>query len=163
MWPFPSKPARQPQPSEDNSLKRRDILVGDEAQRQRTRWMRLLTFTMRLLAVLSLVRGVGDWAQIIGLIETGQTFEARPLMWQVSLATYAVLNCIAGVGLWMTTAWGGVLWLIVTLCEVMFPWVTNSSVRSAGMGDFFMLGLVMVYLVLAWLAAREHHRNEEAH
>jgi Family of unknown function (DUF6163) len=163
MWPFPSKPTRKSAPVEDNALKRRDILVGDEAQRKRTRWMRLLTFTMRLLAILSLVRGIGDWAQILGFIQTGLPFEARPIMWQVSLATYAVLNCIAGVGLWMTTAWGGVLWLIVTLFEVLFPWITNGNVRTAGLGDLFMLGLVLLYLVLAWLAAREHQRNEDAH
>jgi uncharacterized membrane protein YphA (DoxX/SURF4 family) len=162
MWPFSPKPVRKA-PAEENSLKRRDIIVGDDLQRRRTRWMRLLTFTMRLLAVLSLVRGIGDWAQILGFMQDGQPFEARPLIWQISLAAYAVLHCVAAVGLWMTTAWGGVLWLIVTLCEVLIPWVTTGTARFAGVGDYFMLGLVLLYLVLTWAAAREHTRNEEAH
>jgi uncharacterized membrane protein (DUF2068 family) len=157
MWPFPSE-AREVPPSVD-SIRNRDIIMGDENYRQRTRWTRLLIFYLRSLALFSLVRGLVDWSRILGFIGLENAFESSPLTWQVTIALYAVLNCVASVGLWLTSAWGAVLWLIVTICEILLPWLTDNPQSPASFQHIVMAGLVMIYILLTVLSAKERNRD----
>jgi hypothetical protein len=159
MWPFPS--AVPPAPRPVDQLRNRDIIAGDDAQRARTRWTRLLVFYLRGLALVCFLRGLADWSRILGFAGPENAFETAPLTWQITVVLYAVLNCVAAVGLWLTSAWGAVLWLIVTLCEVLLPWAVARAVREAGMGDAVLLLLAAVYLLLTWLSARERERDRE--
>jgi Family of unknown function (DUF6163) len=158
MWPFsPAAPPAQPKP--DDQISNRDILADDGAARARTRWTRLLIVFLRGLALLCLVRGMIDWARILGFIGPEDVFETAPLTWQTTIVLYAILNCVAAVGLWLTSAWGAVLWLMVTLCEVLLPWVLARTVRDAAPADFVLLGLAAVYILLTWMSARERERD----
>ena len=156
MWPFPA--AVPPAPKSTDHLRNRDILAGDDAARRRTRWTRLLIVYLRGLALLALVRGLIDWSSILGLVGPPDAFETASLTWQASVVLYAVLNCVAAVGLWLTSAWGAVLWLMVTLFEVLLPWTTLQTVREAGMGDILLLSLAVLYILLTWLSAREREK-----
>jgi len=71
------------------------------------------------------------------------------------IVLFAILNCVAGVGLWLTSAWGAVLWLIVTLCEVFIPWTIARGIREPSLNDLLLLSLVVLYILLTWLSARE--------
>jgi fatty acid desaturase len=157
MWPFPSAAPEAPKPND--SIRNRDIILGDEHHRARTRWTRLLIFYLRGLALFSLVRGLNDWSQILGFIGAENAFEASPMTWQVTVVLYAVLNCVAAVGLWLTSAWGAVLWLIVTICEILLPWVTANPARPAGVVDIVLGSMVFLYVVLTILSARERSRD----
>ena len=66
---------------------------------------------------------------------------------------------MAAVGLWLTSAWGAVLWLIVTLCEVFLPMTFPKGLQEAGSSDILLLGLVVLYVALTWLSSRERERD----
>ena len=157
MWPFSSADSAAPRPEEQ--IRNRDILADDSAVRSRTRWTRLLIFFLRGLALFCLVRGLADWARILGLIGPEDAFETAALSWQVMIVLYAILNCVAGVGLWLTSAWGAVLWLIVTLCEVFIPWTIARGIQEPSFNDALLLSLVALYILLTWLSAREKSRE----
>jgi fatty acid desaturase len=157
MWPFSSAVQETRAAPEDQTLAR-DILAGDSEQRKKRRWTRLLIVYLRCLALLCLARGLSDWAQIVGFTGEEDQFLQMSLGDQASLVLLAVLSCIAGVGLWLTSAWGAVLWLIVTLCEVFFPLTTGRGVRVPGVTEYVLLGLAAVYILLTWLSARERER-----
>jgi cellulose synthase/poly-beta-1,6-N-acetylglucosamine synthase-like glycosyltransferase len=157
MWPFSSV---TPDVSHtDAGIRNRDIILGDEVYRQRTRWTRLLIFYLRGLAMFSLVRGLTDWSRILGFIGAEGAFESAPLTWQVTLSLYAVLNCVASVGLWLTSAWGAVLWLIVTFCEILLPWLTDNPVGPSSPLHGVMGGMVLLYIILTAVSARERNRE----
>jgi uncharacterized membrane protein (DUF2068 family) len=68
---------------------------------------------------------------------------------------FAVMDLVAAVGLWLTSTWGGVLWLLAVMSHlilaVFFPrFVANGALLIA----VFILA-IMTYLTLSWLAAVE--------
>jgi Family of unknown function (DUF6163) len=154
MWPF-TPSVHDHRPAGEEPARARDIMADDSEQRRRFRWTRLLIFYLRSLAVLCFVRGLIEWSRIIGFAEEGDVFLSLPLGAQATSVLLAVLNCIAAVGLWLTSAWGAVLWLIVTLCEVFLPLTFARGLRTVGPGEFIMLGLAAGYVALTWLSARE--------
>jgi uncharacterized membrane protein YuzA (DUF378 family) len=157
MWPFsPAVQEQRPQPEEQTLA--RDIIAGDSEQRRKRRWTRLLVIYLRLLSILCLGRGLMDWATILGFTGDEDQFLLMPLLDQAALVLLAVLSSIASVGLWLTSAWGAVLWLIVTLCEVFFPLAAVRGMREPGVTEYVLLGLAAVYIVLTWLSARERER-----
>jgi Family of unknown function (DUF6163) len=157
MWPFPSAAPETPKP--DDQIRNRDIFADDRASRARRRWTRLLIVFLRSLSVLCLLRGMIDWSRILGFIGPENGFETAPLLAQVSTVLYAILNCVAAVGLWLTSAWGAVLWLIVTLCEVFLPMTLPAGLQQALVSDVLLLGLVGLYIILTWLSSRERERD----
>jgi uncharacterized membrane protein (DUF2068 family) len=157
VWPFsPTVQERRPPPEDDR--KARDILADDGEARRQRRWTRLLIVYLRLLAALCIVRGLMDWALILGFTGHEDQFLLAPLAGQSALVLLAVLSCIAAVGLWLTSAWGAVLWLIVTLCEVLLPMTAARGMRQAGATEYVLLALAVVYVLLTWLSARERER-----
>jgi hypothetical protein len=157
MWPF-SPSVQERRPPHEESTRARDIIAGDGEAKRRRRWTRLLIFYLRCLAALCITRGLQDWALILGFTGREDQFLDTPLLGQATLVLLAVLNCIAAVGLWLTSAWGAVLWLIVTLCEVLLPLTAARSIRDAGVVEYILLGLALLYVALTWLSARERER-----
>ncbi len=157
MWPFP--PAAPVQPKPDDQIRNRDIFADDSAMRARRRWTRLLIVFLRSLSMLCLLRGLIDWSRILGFIGPENGFEIMPVTGQISIVLYAILNCVAAVGLWLTSAWGAVLWLIVTLCEVFLPMTFANGLQQPGSTDILLLGLVVLYVILTWLSSRERERD----
>jgi hypothetical protein len=153
MWPFSSSVHDQ-RPAADAPARARDIMADDREQRRR-RWTRLLIFYLRCLAVLCFSRGLIDWSIILGFSGSDDAFLLMPLGGQASLILLAVLNCVAAVGLWLTSAWGAVLWLIVTLCEIFLPMTLAEGSRVVGPAEYVLLGLAAGYVLLTWLSARE--------
>jgi uncharacterized membrane protein YuzA (DUF378 family) len=157
MWPFSSAVQESRAQPEEQSLAR-DILAGDSEQRRKRRWTRLLVVFLRCLSLVCLGRGLMDWSAILGFTGEEDQFLLMPVVDQASLVLLAVLSCIAAVGLWLTSAWGAVLWLIVTLCEVFFPLAALRGLRQPGVTEYVLLGLAAVYILLTWLSARERER-----
>jgi fatty acid desaturase len=157
MWPFPS--AAPQVPSSSDSIRNRDIILGDQEYRRRTRWTRLLIFYLRGLAMFAMVRGLADWSRILGFIGVENAFETAPLTIQMTIALYAVLNCVASVGLWLTSAWGAVLWLIVTIVEILLPWISDKQVGDPQFIHGVMAIMIPIYILLTMLSARERNRD----
>ena len=120
-------------------------------------WTDYLILFLRLMACVSLLKGLYHWAQVCGIgAPPGQGFEAHTIAWQTSTVFFAVLDLVAAVGLWLAAAWGAVLWLasVVSMAavEMFFPQVYGGSIFVV----FVELTLLGVYLYLAIVSAREH-------
>ena len=151
--------------------------MSDQSQRQPTRpsdmlepvrviktssrgtWTEILILFLRVMAVVSLLKGLYHWGQVVGLgAGPDDDFEAHTIAWQTSTVFFAVLDLIAAVGLWLAAAWGAVVWLtsVVSMAavEVFFPQVYGGSLFVV----FVEMTLLGVYLYLAIVSAREHDR-----
>jgi Family of unknown function (DUF6163) len=122
-------------------------------------WTDYLILFLRLMACVSLIKGLYHWAQICGIGSRSEHgFEAHTIAWQTSTVFFAVLDLVAAVGLWLAAAWGAVLWLASAISmaavEVFFPQVYGGSILVV-----FVEGtLLAVYLFLAIASARERNQ-----
>ena len=119
-------------------------------------WTYRLVLFLRVMAVVSLIKGLYHWAEITGFVGTDdEMFEAQALSWQTATVYFAVIELVAAVGLWLATPWGAVLWLTtvvsVAVIEMMFPSIYGGSIAVV----LFEIVLLFVYLGLAWMASRE--------
>jgi len=119
-------------------------------------WTGRLVLFLRVMAVLSMIKGLYHWAEITGFIG-GQdnAFESQTTQWQTATVYFAVIELVAAVGLWLATPWGAVVWLTTIIStaviEMMFPAIYGGNLFAV----LVALILLTAYLILAWLAARE--------
>ncbi|HEY1363956.1 MAG TPA: DUF6163 family protein [Xanthobacteraceae bacterium] len=130
---------------------------GDETSGRR--WSHWLVVFLRVMAVLSLGKGLYHWAIVCGIISPlGSGFEADPTSYQILTVYFAVIDLVAGVGLWLAAAWGAVIWLTSVIsmmaAETLFPDVYGGNLLVVGAEVI----LLAAYLVMALLAAREQPR-----
>ena len=119
-------------------------------------WTGRLVLFLRIMAVVSVIKGLYHWAQVTGFVGgEEEAFENQSLAWQTSTVYFAVIELVAAVGLWLATPWGAVVWLItvvsMTVIELMFPTIYGGSIAVV-VAEALMLS---IYLALAWMAARE--------
>jgi hypothetical protein len=141
--------------SRDNSMSVAAI-SSDRIESDDNAWTRRLVFFLRIMAVLSIVKGLYHWAQVTGFIGgEDDAFENQSMAWQASTVYFAVIELVAAVGLWLATPWGAVVWLTtvvsMAVIELMFPGIYGGSLTVVA-GEAVMLA---AYLALAWMAARE--------
>jgi hypothetical protein len=120
-------------------------------------WTEYLVLFLRLMAAVSLIKGLYHWAQVCGVgAAPGDGFLAHSVAWRSATVFFAVLDLVAAVGLWLAAAWGAVVWLssVVSMAvvEVFFPNVFGGSIFIA----LIEMTLLGVYLWLAIVSAREH-------
>jgi Family of unknown function (DUF6163) len=132
------------------------VHVGDERPRE-GRWTTYLVLFLRVMAVLSLMKGLYHWSIVCGIGDgPDASFETAPMPWQAATVFFAVIDLVAAVGLWLTAAWGAVVWLTAAISmvavQILFPTIYGGSLMPV----FVELGLLAVYLLLALQAAREH-------
>ena len=112
----------------------------------------LLVVFMRVVAGLWMLRGLLHWRTILTPDTT--PFESLPTSIAACVVFFAVVDLIAAVGLWLASAWGGVLWLFA-ICASIIVTLVLPDFQSAGrlmlVIDF---ALIIVYFVLTWYAAR---------
>jgi hypothetical protein len=157
MWPF-SHQAPPAVPVNNERIVNRDIMADDRLARARHRWNRFLVLYLRLLALLCLVRGTIFWASILGFGDNPDSFEALSTPLQLRLVVFAVLNCICGVGLWLLSAWGAALWLMLTFCELIVPIALGGWRFDPNPGEVALMVLATCYIAITWFAARERAR-----
>jgi hypothetical protein len=103
---------------------------------RRAPWMRRLILFLRVMAAVSLFKGLYHWSLVLGVGDgAGSTFEAHPMPWQAATVFFAVIDLVAAVGLWLAAAWGGVVWLTAAISmaaiEMLFPQVFGGRVWIA--------------------------------
>jgi hypothetical protein len=131
-------------------------ISSERIQSDENVWTRRLVLFLRIMAVLSLIKGLYHWAQVTGFVGTeDEAFENQPTAWQAATVYFAVIELVAAVGLWLASPWGAVVWLTtvvsMAVIELMFPGIYGGSLFVVG-SEAFMLA---AYLALAWMAARE--------
>jgi hypothetical protein len=129
---------------------------ADEGEIDGKRWSHRLVLFLRVMAGLSLLKGLYHWAIICGIgAPFPSGFDSYPTPYQVATVFFAIIDPVAGVGLWLAAPWGAVVWLtsVISMAavEMLFPQIYGGNVWVSAME---ML-LLAVYLGLALMAARE--------
>jgi hypothetical protein len=119
------------------------------------RWGFILTWFMRVLAILWIMKGLSSWAVILGIWTPIGHFESRSMGYQATIIYFALIDLIAAVGLWMASTWGGIMWLLAVMSHLIlaafFPGIVSGGLLTMA----FFLTLIAVYLAVSWLAAQE--------
>jgi Family of unknown function (DUF6163) len=141
--------------SRDNAISLAAI-SSDRIEPDENAWTRRLVFFLRIMAVVSIAKGLYHWAQVTGFIGgEEEAFENQSMAWQTATVYFAVIELVAAVGLWLATPWGAVVWLTtvvsMAVIELMFPAIYGGSLMVVG----FEALMLAAYLALAWMAARE--------
>ena len=121
------------------------------------RWTRVLVLFLRVMAAVSMLKGLYHWSRVCGIgVDPGQLFEYQSIAWQVATVFFAVIDLVAAVGLWLAAAWGAVIWLMsvasMVAVEIFFPQVFGTGL-VAGLLESALLA---IYLWLALMSAQEH-------
>jgi hypothetical protein len=121
-------------------------------------WSERLVLFLRVMAIVSMVKGLYHWAAVCGFIGEAGGFEAHAQSWQATTVFFSVIDLVAAVGLWLVAPWGAVVWLTSTVTMIMIElffgqvYGTDLIVVAAG------VVAILTYLILSLLAAREHQR-----
>ena len=129
---------------------------AEQREKREGRWTERLVLFLRVMAALSMLKGLYHWAQVCGIFAgPDDGFDARSLPWQTATVFFAVFDLVAAVGLWLAAPWGAVVWLtsVISMAavELLFPQIFSGSIWLIAM-ELILLG---TYLGLALMAARE--------
>ncbi|WP_132255688.1 DUF6163 family protein [Methylobacterium segetis] len=134
-------------------------LSGDRIERgasaPRTTWDTILIWFMRITALLWLAKGVHAWATILDVVPGARAFETEPVGRQAVIVYLAVIDLTAAVGLWLTSAWGGVIWLLAATSALTLAVLTPQLLPAPLPLLIAQASIVAVYFALSWFAARE--------
>ena len=133
-----------------------EAISSDRVETDDNAWTRRLVLFLRVMAVVSILKGLYHWGQVTGFIGGDEeAFENQAMAWQAATVYFAVIELVAAVGLWLATPWGAVVWLTtvvsMAVIELMFPGIYGGSLTVVA----FEAIMLATYLVLAWMAARE--------
>jgi Family of unknown function (DUF6163) len=131
---------------------------ADESEGDGKRWSHRLVLFLRVMAALSLFKGLYHWAIVCGIgAPFPSGFDAYPTPYQAATIFFAVIDPVAGVGLWLAAPWGAVVWLtsVISMAavELLFPQIYGGNIWIVAV-ELVLLG---IYLWLALMAAREQN------
>jgi hypothetical protein len=132
-----------------------DRIEVQQASPAALRWSAALTWFMRILALVWIMKGLSAWAVIIGVWTPIGNFEARSTGYQAIIIYFALIDLVAAVGLWMASSWGGIVWLLAIMSHLILAAFFPDIVAGGMPVMALSLTLITVYLALSWLAARE--------
>ncbi len=120
------------------------------------RWTKRLVLFLRLMAAVSMVKGLYHWSLVCGIgVPANEIFEYHSVAWQTATVFFAVIDLVAAVGLWLAAAWGAVIWLTsvasMLAVEIFFPQVFGAGLLTGALEG----GLLALYLWLALKSAQE--------
>lgn len=119
------------------------------------RWAFALTWFMRILAILWIMKGLSAWAVILGIWTPAGQFEIRSTGYQATIIYFALIDLIAAVGLWMASTWGGIMWLLAIMSHLILAAFFPGIVPTSGVTMAVFVALILAYLVLSWFAAHQ--------
>ena len=119
---------------------------------------RLIVWLCRLCAVAMFAMGLFCWVRLVGVFDGPLwRFDLMPLQWRMATPALAVLYPVAGVGLWMLTSWGVVVWVVVALAEAFMAFALPAGLaadRAIVLSHVGALSLLLVLRVLGWFLER---------
>ena len=127
---------------------------GRIAQPPGVRWDLILVWFMRLAARAWLAKGVANWAILVGALPDASPFDTAPIGRQSAVVYFGVVDCVAAVGLWLASAWGGVVWLFAATSAIILAVFAPDLAPLPPPILAFCAGSVALYFILSWLASR---------
>jgi Family of unknown function (DUF6163) len=130
---------------------------ADEERRSEGAWTERLVLFLRIMASVSMLKGLYHWAAVCGFIGTQDGgFLGHGPQWQTATIFFAVIDLVAAVGLWLAAPWGAVVWLTaavsMAVIALFFQQVYGPQPIVVGLEG----AVIAAYLFLAIQAAREH-------
>ena len=124
------------------------------------RWTRRLVLFLRLMAGVSMLKGLYHWSWVCGIgVPANEAFENHSIAWQSATVFFAVIDLVAAVGLWLAAAWGAVIWLTsvasMLALEIFFPQVFGGSLLTGRAGRSRCLRFI------CWLALKSAQEHPE--
>ena len=130
--------------------------AGEAEARRANRWRLVLVWFLRLLSAFWLAKGLTAWMVIFGLPGNPQPpFENRLLSYQAIIVYFAVIDLVAAVGLWLTSTWGGVLWLLAAISQMLLGFFFPRFVPMTAWLVGLYIALIAVYFLATWAAENE--------
>lgn len=128
-----------------------------EDQAAASRWTRRLILFLRVMAGVSMLKGLYHWGRVCGIgVGPNDLFQLHSIAWQSATVFFAVIDLVAAVGLWLAAAWGAVIWLMsiasMLALEMFFPQVFGGGLLTV----LIEVALIAIYLGLALKSAQEH-------
>lgn len=128
---------------------RDDPPIGAEVNNPGIRWDMMFVLFLRLAAAVWLFKGIGFWALVMGFGDLPLSEESR--LRQALIIGFALVDCAAGVGLWLTSPWGKSLWVFVVVIEIVFGvtgvgnavGLTSASGSALALFSFFVLAFAV--------------------
>ena len=121
--------------------------------RRQTRWGTMLVLFMRVVAALWMFQGLMQWKLILAPEDLPLDALSTPVA--SAVAFFAVMDLLAAVGLWLATAWGGVLWLFAASASVIITLFMPEFHAGGRMVMAIDVVLIGAYFVLTWFAGQE--------
>jgi hypothetical protein len=128
-----------------------------DAEAAASRWTRRLILFLRVMAGVSMLKGLYHWGRVCGIgVGPNDLFQLHSIAWQSATVFFAVIDLVAAVGLWLAAAWGAVIWLMsiasMLALEMFFPQVFGGGLLTV----LIEVALIAIYLGLALKSAQEH-------
>lgn len=121
------------------------------------RWQLAMAWLMRLIAVAWFAKGILWWADILGF-NGPALFEEKRIAAKAVAIGFATLDLVAAVGLWLLSAWGGVMWLLSVTVELVLTFIAPNIFSVSGMRVAILIACIIVFLIFTSLSAREEDR-----
>ncbi|WP_342363053.1 DUF6163 family protein [Terrarubrum flagellatum] len=131
-----------------------DLGPKTRAARRMPRWTLQLSFFMRAVAAAWFVKGVTWWMDIFGFDQAAD-FESKRAAVKAVTIGFGVMDLVAAVGMWLLSAWGGVMWLLAVTTEIVLTFVAPRVFTVTTTRIATLVALVVIYLFLSSLSARE--------
>ncbi len=107
-------------------------------------WQQRLVAYQRIAGGFMMFKGLVQWAALLGIFDgPGSRFLGFALEAQVAIVFFAVVDIITGVGLWLGSIWGAVLWLIVAALQI------GAGVAFVELSGFLVLLTILEILMIA--------------
>jgi hypothetical protein len=121
----------------------------------------VLTVYQRLIAAVLLSLGLLEWASILG-IQTELLPELLALQQsaQAAFLVFAVVDLVAAVGLWLTSAWGVAIWIFCTVARLVIHIGFAQTFGATPIASALQAGSIVIYVIFSVLAAREKKAAE---
>jgi hypothetical protein len=115
-------------------------------------WPRALILFFRVMAAVQFVKGLVHWGLLLG--DAGGEGVGADLEYQAANIYFAVLDPIASVGLWMTSSWGAILWLLAAVSQIAACAAFNEVYGTLWPLLVFELMSVGVYVYITWQVSK---------
>jgi hypothetical protein len=120
-------------------------------------WRRRMIYFQRIAGGFMMVKGLIGWAIICGL-PLGTPFVSMRIHSQAWTVFFAVIDVVAGVALWLGSAWGATLWLIVVATQISADIVFTERAGILVLLTIAELLLVAVYVFVRFKVFEEDNQ-----
>ncbi len=127
-------------------------------------WSLVAVYALRALGVLTIIKALALWMYILDMtLLVPVSFEQAALGFQATIVFFAVFDLVTGIGLWLTAAWGGALWLasvflklVIDIVNLMDAGGVIEQLSRPAIAGIIDLILVACYVIITAKSALQH-------